>query len=505
MAHRLPRLALMARTLSTDTCALAVVLASVYAYEFAVFPAARPQPAVGSVAAATSPALVRPPAPEGRASGARRPGVVHAFERQAPTPSRSPSPSTRKAPRGTVRVEGGVLVDDDGPFWAIGATYMAAPWFYKFDRARLERNLAFLAGRGIDYVRVLGEVGGPFWQGREIDPRWPDYDQVVAGLTDLAYDKYGLRVQWTVFGGVDFSPTPARRQALVDRVVKVIEARPQKVMLLEIGNEAWKNGFSGERGRAELRGLAARAHTALRARGIALPVAPTAPPTTRCADVTAFYGGLAVDLATLHFSRDVSGPERGWTPVVQPARHPVCPGAPPIAVNNEPIGPRSSMVSEEDPLKLVSAALVTFLSRMPLYVFHSRAGVRGDIEFASLPNVEATLAGFGALHRIVPRNVTTAAPVALDSPDTMLELRSPVTPDLAKQEGVVAYQAVRLGSEELSVAVGVRGPLTLRARRAVDLEAYDLLTGDVVRRPGVGAGATVSLDGREAWFVRARP
>ena len=61
-----------------------------------------------------------------------------------------------------------------------------AAWGYKFDRAKLERNLAALQGAGVDYVRVLGSVGGPGWEDRETDPRWTDYDAVIAGLTDLA-------------------------------------------------------------------------------------------------------------------------------------------------------------------------------------------------------------------------------------------------------------------------------------------------------------------------------
>lgn len=487
MAHPLPRSLAMARSLFIDTFALALVLASMYACDVVALPSTM------------APAQER-----------SRPAAVSTVGAAAPRPGNgaAKTPATfspRTPPKGTVRVEQGVLVDDDGPFWAIGATYMAAPWFYKFDRARLEANLAFLADHGIDYVRVLGEVGGRFWQGREIDPRWPDYEQVIAGLTDLAYDKYGLRVQWTVFGGVDFSTTPERRQAQVDRIVRMTATRPQKVMLVEIGNEAWKNGFLGERGRDELRVLAERAVKSLRSQGIRVPVAPSAPPSSACADVSALYRGLSVEVATVHFSRDVSGPEGAWAPVTQPARYGPCAGAPAVTINNEPIGTASSVVSETEPVRLVSAALVTLLSRMPLHVFHSRAGVRGDVEFASLPNVNATLAGLSALHRMVPKAIARAAPVAVNAPEALLELRSPVVPDVSAGPGVVGYYATRLDGEELAGAVGVRGPLSLRARRAVNVETYDLLTGDVVKRPAVAAGATVSLDGRGAWFIRARP
>jgi len=420
----------------------------------------------------------------------------------APSPGASASDAR---PRGVVRVEQGLLVDAGGPFWAIGVTYMAAPWFYKFDRARLERDLAFLADHGVDYVRVLGEVGGGFWRGREIDPRWPDYESVVGGLTDLAFDRFGLRVQWTVFGGVEASPTPADRQAVVDRVVDAIAARPNKVMLLEIANEGWKNGFEGAGGREELKALVRRAAARLGARRAGLPVAPTAPPSAGCDDVTAFYAGLDAQVATLHFSRDVSGPEREWAPIVEPIRYRPCPGTPAVVANNEPIGPRSSVESDDDPTRLVSAALVTLLSGVPLHVLHSRAGVRGDIDFASLPGVAATLSELQRVRPLVPRAIARATPVAADTPDALLELRSPVVPDIGAGPGVVAFQVVRLGEETLAVAVGVRGPLSLRARRVLSLEAHDLRTGSVVERVRVSAGEVVDLGGSDAWFVRARP
>src|SRR5688572_7888813 len=93
---------------------------------------------------------------------------------------------------GHVRAEGRAVADAAGPFNALGATLFWGAWAYKFDRPRLERNLETLRASGIDYVRVLGSVGGTSWEDRLTDPQWPDYDAIIAGMTDLAYDRYGL-------------------------------------------------------------------------------------------------------------------------------------------------------------------------------------------------------------------------------------------------------------------------------------------------------------------------
>ncbi|HET6585731.1 MAG TPA: NBR1-Ig-like domain-containing protein, partial [Nannocystaceae bacterium] len=159
---------------------------------------------------------------------------------------------------GPVRLEGRSFVDDGGPFVALGATMMWGAWGYRNDRARLEENLAFLADNGFHYVRALGVVGDPngedFWDGREIDFHWPDYADVIRGFTELAWDEYGLRVEWTLIGdGQVAVPTPEERDALADVFVDLAATRPDAIIHFELANEAWQNGFPGDEGIAELR------------------------------------------------------------------------------------------------------------------------------------------------------------------------------------------------------------------------------------------------------------
>src|SRR5262249_3640294 len=149
-----------------------------------------------------------------------------------------------------------------GPFVGLGASLFWAAWGFENDRAMLERALDTLRAGGFQYFRALGVVGDPSapdsWDGREIDSHWPDYDDVIAGVTDLAWKTYGLRVEWTIIadGGVTV-PTDADRRALVDRFVAMSKGREEEIVYFEIANEAFKNGFDGAAGIDELRALSA--------------------------------------------------------------------------------------------------------------------------------------------------------------------------------------------------------------------------------------------------------
>src|SRR5512145_794541 len=87
-----------------------------------------------------------------------------------------------ESPTGRVRADRGVLVDDRGPFLAIGASLFWALWGERHDPDRLDRNLAWLAQREFDYVRILAMVGSETWSDRVIDPGAKDYWAVVDRL-----------------------------------------------------------------------------------------------------------------------------------------------------------------------------------------------------------------------------------------------------------------------------------------------------------------------------------
>ena len=297
--------------------------------------------------------------------------------------ARQQSAPTRQA-QGPVRAERRAVADAAGPFNALGATLFWGAWGYKFDRPRLERNLHTLSAAGIDYVRVLGSVGGAGWEDRETDPRWPDYDRIIAGMTDLAYDRYGMRVQWTLFGGAPFTASVTSRTALVERFAALARGREHKIFAFEIANEGWQNGFRGEQGLSELRNLAARLNDMT---GVLVALSS---PQRDAACAT--YAGAGADAMTLHYDRGF-GNQGPIAPLLRPWSFPgaydrSCPGAlPSVVFNNEPIGPESSVRQDDSPSRIAAAYVMTFLAGNASYVLHAGPGIRGGGAADSSPKL----------------------------------------------------------------------------------------------------------------------
>ncbi len=412
---------------------------------------------------------------------------------------------------GRVRAHGHVLEDDEGPFVGLGATMMWAAWGYQHDRARLEENLAFLADHGFDYIRALGTVGDPtrsddYWEGREIDPSAPGFDDAIAGLTDLAYDVYGLRVEWTIFGGTETAPTEGEQRALIDRFLAMSVGREHKILHFETGNESWHVGFEGDEGTDRLRRL-----TRALKDGTDILVAASAPASADCEGLRAYYEGDVADLATVHFDRNPA--EEGWRPVRQPwglYREGGCGfSLSLVASNNEPIGPGASVASDDDPERLAAAAITTYVANIPLYVFHSRAGVRGDVDLFTMPGVDA----FTHVKDIVPPDVTgwqqwnhyqaEAHPfiVFATLADGARVPNSTWTDEDGAVAGVVRAYAARSGSDFVVSVIGVKGQAELEARFAMTVDVIEPVSGGVETRV-LQAGDRLTLAGHGAFALR---
>jgi hypothetical protein len=175
---------------------------------------------------------------------------------------------------------------------------------------------------------------------------------------------------------------------------------------------------------------------------------------------------------------------------------------PPVASNNEPIGPLSSVEEDADPLRIVSAAAVTFVASLPLYVLHSQAGVRGDLDFDALPNAQQTFDGLRALQRLAPRDLPAGRPLDHSSPDAPLVLLSPLWPWSGDEAGLVgAFTSVARDGFSL-IAIGIRDHASFRAARAMNVEVFDLLSGERLQQEPAAVGDPVLLGGRPAVFVR---
>jgi hypothetical protein len=419
-------------------------------------------------------------------------------------------------PRGIVRGQGAAFADDRGAYLPLGVTLFWGPWGFKFDRGRLERHLQFLSNRNVDYVRVLGQVGSPAtdpadsWNDRPIDPRWNDrcppsgnrppncgsYDEVIAGFTDLAYDRYGLRVEWTVFGGTGFTPTPASRLALVDRMLTMARGREHKIMHFEVANEFYHNGFSGPEGLAELRRLGRRLQD-----GTPVLVALSAPQGSDCAVMQQMYAGGTGEVVTEHFAR--SGDESGWAAVRAPWELQACVGLPELKSSNEPIGPFSSVRAEGDPLRLAMAAAVTYLSGIGAYVLHTGPGIRGGgradlrrgrpADIWAVPQIDRILEALATVRRVLPPDLPQWSRHAAAESDPVL-LRAGVS------GRIPAYTATR-GRRFVVLPLAIDGQLTVQARVPLDLQIVHPVSGAILHKASLPASGTARVTGSAAYIL----
>ena len=375
------------------------------------------------------------------------------------------------------------LTDDDGPFLGLGVSYFTALWRCRNDRPRLESDLAFLSRQGFNYYRMLSMVGWySAWEGREIAPvsfnnragtrieAWPDYWRQLRELIDIAYDRHGLRTQITIFADAQLMPEKAARIEHMRQILtEVLPGREHKIMLLEVANEAWQNGFPGEQGVRDLKEFAR--YLADRSK---IPVAITS---NHEGSFEQTYRDTAADLATWHFSRD-RGTDDGWKPVYDSWDLGERPGFPPV-ISNEPIGPGSSVAAESDLIKLVSAAAFAYIAKLPAYVFHSSAGVFGRARFDETPGIDR----FPPLLKLLPADLPNWRRNDGREPASVFTVYSRgepnrFWPETGSRNGCVRMPGARKGERFVCLPIGIRPQgVELQARRDLECEVYDPLTG----------------------------
>jgi hypothetical protein len=399
--------------------------------------------------------------------------------------------------QGPVRIEGRTFADDLGPWNPLGTTLFWALWAEKHDPERLDRNLAHLAEHEVDYVRILGMVGAPSWEDRTIDPRWPDYWDVAGRLFDRL-ESHGLRAHVTLFADAQvMMKSSAERRVFADAWARFANSRRPRVFALEVANEGWQNGFEGETGTAELRALGRRL-----AGLTEIPVALSSVPHEPGAWCAA-YAGAEVDVATVHYDRDVSRADGPWRPVQQPWGYPdefdaLCAGQlPPAVINNEPIGPFSSVADDADPVRIALAYAMSFVAGNGAYVYHHGAGIRGggaaDLARGRPANLydgdTVVLDALAAVKRLLPPGLASWTRSAADAASLPFEGLA-----RAVDQGAVrgAYAAAS-GDRLVLVVLGIERPATVTAREPMALTVYDPRAGT--------AQETLRLDKGAPWVI----
>jgi hypothetical protein len=172
-------------------------------------------------------------------------------------------------------------------------------------------------------------------------------------------------------------------------------------------------------------------------------------------------------------------------------------------LNNEPIGPESSVEQDDSPSRIAAAYVMTLLAGNAAYVLHAGPGVRGGgaadlalnpprhAEFAELPSFEAIAAALSSARRYLPArlpNWTRHAPNAASAPF----------------HGFDGLYASTSGSRLVALAVDVGNGAAVRSRVAANITIRDAATGKVLRRLAVKPGTTIPLEGAEQLVIIGR-
>ena len=443
------------------------------------------------------------------------------------------------ARKGLVRAQNKVVLDDDGVFHPLGLTFFWALYGWRYERDRILEHLKWLAPKGFDYVRILGEVD---WQGRSIDPSWGP--EVIAEFVDAAYD-HGLRTEVSIVGGRQYDEnTGARRfvpQTYALRIAQALVAREHKVMHYECANE-WArldkvdmedliemgsvlsqfphlvalSDPAGEREHAAAMdhegGPEASAEQMAEVKAEAISGYEQMINATKAAGCSAY---------TRHPRR--SSHDNHWSHVRQGYDFKDFPG---VVWNNEPEGPGSSVVSMTSPLQLACCRLLGIMCGGAGYVLHVGQGVLGiaspqygrPANMWEVPNIDVIMK--------VVRDADALMPLGVENWQCVNNGRSnhplPLDGHTGFWEGGAGDRAPAVNKNYAAISNtafvvmltgvksnGITGPVPAgTARRHCHVEAIDPVTHAVVFEGTLEPGQSFTVPGRgdtmAAYVVRGR-
>jgi len=232
------------------------------------------------------------------------------------------------------------------------------------------------------------------------------------------------------------------------------------------------------------------------------------------------YDGDIATLATEHFPRDIHMADGPWRPVRQPWGWPgeyhaaweqAYPGVPaprlPPCSNDEPIGPYSSVAAEHDPLRLITAAAVSYIAGCPSYVYHAGPGIfgggRGGASSGSpanvwdVPGLPETLRGFAVLRGVLPPGISGWAR-ANSGWDSFPWVR--ITADGTDGDGCVRSYAAFNDTTVVCVPFGIRDHVQFAQKRPMTWMVYSLLDGHIIQQ-GMGDLRIREADGAAQLIV----
>jgi hypothetical protein len=429
-----------------------------------------------------------------------------------PDPDPLPPPTNDvEGAKGLARAYGNRAVgDDSGPKLYVGLSRFPWLWFWKFERDRCLRELDADRKAGYRYGRVLAQVGNPsdpadFWAGRIVDPDWPDYQDLIAGLTNAAAER-GHLILWTIIGkGGPYDQNQAGRRTLVSRVSAVLRDVPAGILIQEMMNEPNIHNSITASELLELADLAkATAPGILTASGAVWTEPGWVP------DDPEWSGGFSPagwartqsDVGICHLDRDQSKSEmvdrpwrQGWDVGLESKRW----------IDNEPIGPGSSVNKESRPHVLRSHRAVAFVCRAFASCLHGKPGVRGDLLWEDEP---AYLQAPKAI-RFLPGNLPNGSQQNANTnyPDRPFTLSDPyVRAHNANTQGIVRCYSVLVDGVFYSIPFGPVSGYELKVERPLRVTCLQQDSGELLWERDVAAGDRIPFTPAPAdYLLVSRP
>jgi hypothetical protein len=176
---------------------------------------------------------------------------------------------------------------------------------------------------------------------------------------------------------------------------------------------------------------------------------------------------------------------------------------PALVLNNEPIGPESSVEQDDSPSRIAAAYVMTFLAGNAAYVLHAGPGVRGGgaadlalkpprhADFAELPSFKPIATALSIAKRYLPRGLPNWTRHAPDAP------RAPL-------HGFDGLYTSSSGSRFVALAVDVGKGAAVRSRVGATITIRDAATGEVLTRLTVTPGTRIPLEGAQELVIIGR-
>lgn len=439
----------------------------------------------------------------------------------------------RKAPEfprraGVVRLCNRAFCDDHGEWNALGFTYMHGASTVEVDPDGFDADMTAMARAGATYARMICFLDGgriepdPWANAGNADPK-----RCIRAI-DRAWDRFGIRTEVTMFGGLRQWSSASARRAAVEQLLALLQPRLDRVFAVEVTNEAWMN-WTGQFGatREEARGLAALVRQRL---GSAVPIAISAlagvaedqgvSADDYFGEAREVYAGSAANIWTPHFSRRTNTVDGLWRVYRQPWDNSITDPSglaltPAASINNEPIGPESSGAWDGDPDRQVVGMVLSFAAGGGAINFHTDAGVwsnrllaqyqtphRGVFQrLTDHPTAAQILKGFaGALHALPAglanwsrsRHLQAEHPFA-PSFALVNGLTSQIWPDGITSYGVVRAYAATKGNDFIVTLLGIKDHFDIRCAR---LESFTVIrpgTWSVVAERTCDPGQTITI------------